>query len=260
MRDNNGKRPPAVVKEPSRRQFLVNSGFALGGVVVGGAIGALVGRKDTNETEKTPVTDNTETKPAAPANFNRALMFFTPEQFAIVNAATERIFPADENGAGASALGVAFFIDHQLAGDYGFNSREYMSPPFFQGEKVQGYQGRLKRREIYEIGIRELNNYSQTKLQKKFVELTPEEQDTVLKAFEADEPQITTISPSGFFRMLRANTLEGAYSDPLYGGNANMEGWRMRNYPGNQMSYAAIIEKPFVAMEPVSLQEHMSSH
>ena len=89
-------------------------------------------------------------------NYNLALMYFTQEQFRMVEAATERIFPADDNGPGAKDLGVAYFIDHQLSGDWGFNSREYMQPPFFKGEKVQGYQGRIRRREIFDIGLREL--------------------------------------------------------------------------------------------------------
>ncbi|MFC0328939.1 gluconate 2-dehydrogenase subunit 3 family protein [Paenibacillus sepulcri] len=251
--DNRKKPSDPDVREPSRRRFLVNTGFALGGVVVGGALGSLIPRK---------------AKPAAPANepappavnYNRALMFFNQEQFAIVDAATERIFPSDSNGPGARELGVAFFIDHQLAGEYGFNGREYMSPPFYTGEMVQGYQGRLKRREMYEIGLREMENYSQTKLSKSFAGLTGEEQDQVLKAFESDEVKLTTISASGFFKMMRGNTLEGAYSDPLYGGNTDKNGWRMRNYPGNQMSYTDLIEKEFTAIAPSSLQEHMAGH
>src|SRR5690606_19393893 len=100
-----------------------------------------------------------EQGPDAEARFTEALMFFTQEQFLITQAATERIFPADENGPGAKDLGVAFFIDHQLAGDWGFNARDYMQPPFYVGEKTQGYQGRLRRREIFEIGLREIQNY-----------------------------------------------------------------------------------------------------
>ncbi|MFC5650310.1 gluconate 2-dehydrogenase subunit 3 family protein [Paenibacillus solisilvae] len=253
---SNSNKQGGNVPEPSRRKFLVNTGFAIGGVVVGGALGSLIGRKSkTEEPAPTPTKE-----PAAAANYNRALMFFTNEQFSIVDAATERIFPSDANGPGARALGVAFFIDHQLAGDYGFNGREYMSPPFYAGEKVQGYQGRLKRKEIYEIALRELQNYSQVKYKENFSELPGEQQDEVLKAFESDEVQLTTVSPSGFFKMLRANTLEGAYSDPLYGGNADMKGWKLRDYPGNQMSYASIIDKPYTKIAPSSLQEHMKTH
>ncbi|MDQ0114812.1 gluconate 2-dehydrogenase subunit 3 family protein [Paenibacillus harenae] len=244
-----------TVDGSSRRRFLVNSGYALGGLVVGGALGTLIKPKTTEQTA--PNKTNGE-QAATPKNYNQALMFFTQEQFQIAESAMERIFPEDDTGPGATSLGVAFFLDHQLAGEWGFNSRDYMSPPFFAGEKEQGYQGRLKRREIFEIGLRELENYSQQQYQSRFVKLTPEQQDEVLKAFESDTVKLTTISAGSFFKMLRSSTLEGAYSDPLYGGNANMSGWKMRNYPGSQMSYLDAIDKDFTKIEPSSLQDHLA--
>lgn len=236
----------------TRRRFIRNTGFTVGGLAVGGVLGSLFSQKDQdnkNLAVKEPKT--------AAENFNQALMYFTPEQFGVIDAATERIFPEDDSGPGAKALGVAFFIDHQLAGEWGFNGREYMQPPFFRGEKVQGFQGRLKRRDIFDIAIREMQNHSQTVFKKNFTELSGEEQDQILKDFQEDKVNITTISPSGFFQMLRSATLEGAYSDPLYGGNRNMAGWKMRNYPGSQMAYANIIEKDFQKIDPQSLQNHM---
>ncbi|MDY0396197.1 gluconate 2-dehydrogenase subunit 3 family protein [Virgibacillus halophilus] len=185
-------------------------------------------------------------------------MFFSQDEFKTTEAAVERIFPKDDNGPGAIDLGVAYYIDHQLAGSYGFNSRDYMEPPFYHGEKEQGYQGRLKRREIFRIGLRELQNYAKQKHKKTFRELEAEQQDEVLSDFEKDKAKISTVSASGFFSMLRSVTLEGLYSDPLYGGNINMDGWRMRNYPGDQMNYINIIEKDFQKIEPQSLHDHMS--
>ncbi|SEO12913.1 gluconate 2-dehydrogenase subunit 3 family protein [Paenibacillus sp. OV219] len=255
-----------TIHSNSRRKFLKTTGYTIGTLVIGGALGSLIGcgkKEDTsNNNNATANTPSTSTGGATEEarNYNRALMFFTQEQFRIVENAAERIFPEDDSGPGAKSLGIAFFIDHQLAGDYGFNSRDYMSPPFYSGEKEQGYQGRLKRREIYEIGLRELDNYSNTKYQKGFASLAPEEMDAVLKDFESDTAKLTTISASSFFKTLRSNTLEGAYSDPLYGGNINMGGWRMRGYPGNQMSYAAAIDKGYSKLEPSSLQDHLAAH
>lgn len=238
-------------KSMSRRQFLIRSGYTLGGAVVGGVLGYLL--------PKEPPAGATQT-PAAPdqASFTDAMMFFTQEQFSITEAAVERIFPEDENGPGAKALGVAYFIDHQLASEWGFNARDYMQGPFFAGEKVQGYQGRLKRRDIFQIGLREIQNYSQTQYGKSFVNLTPEEQDAVLTAFQNDDVSLTTISASGFFSMLRSSTLEGIYSDPLYGGNRQMGGWIMRSYPGSQMSYTQIMDQPFAEIPPRSLRDHVA--
>ncbi|MEQ2525864.1 gluconate 2-dehydrogenase subunit 3 family protein [Robertmurraya yapensis] len=234
----------------TRRRFLKNSGIAIGGLAVGGALGSLIPFKD--KTDK----DGVKTEQKA-ENYNLALMFFTQQQFRMVEAATERIFPADDNGPGAKDLGVAYFIDHQLSGDWGFNAREYMQPPFFKGEKVQGYQGRLRRREIFDIGLRELQNHSLKKFEKNFIDLDEEQQIEVLTDFAEDKVQLTTISPSGFFNMMRTATLEGAYSDPLYSGNRNMDGWKMRNYPGSQMAYTDVIDQEFKVIAPKSLKDHL---
>ncbi|WP_343231065.1 gluconate 2-dehydrogenase subunit 3 family protein [Virgibacillus salarius] len=234
----------------SRRKFLRNSGFAVGGLAVGGVLGSVI---PWGTDEKEPQQAANETK-----NYNHALMNFNQVEFQTVEAATERIFPEDENGPGAQALGVAFYIDHQLAGSYGFNARDYMNPPFFHGEKTQGYQGRLKRREIFKIGIREMQNYSHSKYKKGFTDLTADEQDTVLADFADDKVNITTVSASGFFNLLRSMTLEGVYSDPLYGGNKDMQGWKLRDYPGDQMNYTQVIEsEEFQQIEPRSLRDHM---
>ncbi|WP_091174522.1 gluconate 2-dehydrogenase subunit 3 family protein [Paenibacillus sp. 1_12] len=242
-------------KEPdeSRRKFLKNSGYAVGGLVVGGVVGSLFRKTSNPAAPVTPVTPAPEA-----VNYNQALMYFNQEQFLITEAATERIFPGDDNGPGAKDLGVAYFIDHQLASEWGSNGREYMQGPFFAGEKTQGYQGRLKRKEVFDIALREMQNYSMQKYQKGFTSLAPEEQDAVLKAFETDEAKLTTISASGFFKTLFGSTMEGVYADPLYGGNNKMNGWKMKNFPGNQMSYTDIIEQDkFAKIAPVSLREHL---
>ncbi|ASK63739.1 dehydrogenase [Virgibacillus phasianinus] len=235
----------------SRRRFIKNSGYAVGGLAVGGVLGGVI-PWDTDEKKTNPQTKNNKT-----TNFTHALMNFSQNEFKMVEAASERIFPKDENGPGAKELGVAYYIDHQLAGSYGLNARDYMQPPFFHGEKVQGYQGRLRRKEIFRIALKEMQNYSQKKYKKSFANLSAEEQDAILTDFAEDKVNLMTVSPSGFFDLLRSMTLEGVYSDPLYSGNKDMDGWRMRNFPGNQMSYSDIITGDFKEIPPKSLREHM---
>lgn len=240
----------------SRRKFIRNSGIVAGSLVVGGIAGCdLTPGKNKNQNNRSQ--NASKNNQAKRKDYNHALMYFTQAEFRTIEAAVERIFPKDENGPGAKDLGVGYYIDHQLAGSWGFNARDYMQPPFFHGEKVQGYQGRLKRREIFRIALREMQNYSQKKYKKNFEDLSEDQQDTVLKDFETDKVRLSTISPSGFFDMLRSAVLEGVYSDPLYGGNKDMDGWRMRDYPGDQMSYSNIIEKGFQKIPPESLQDHM---
>ncbi|QTH45613.1 gluconate 2-dehydrogenase subunit 3 family protein [Cohnella sp. LGH] len=255
------KRQSKQPVDESRRKFLKYSGAALGGAVVGGVIGGLVGSNLNKSAKEAPAPQESEETPAArDQDYNHALMFFSQEQFQTTEAAAERIYPKDDNGPGAQELGVAFFIDHQMAGAYGFNAREYMAPPFYKAEASQGYQLTFKRRELLAFGLDALNEYSEQKHNKKFYKLSPEEQDAVLTAFEKDEVDLKDVPASAFFAMLRNLTIEGAYADPLYGGNRNMDGWRMRNYPGNQMSFTEEIEKEeFIKMEPLSLRDHLQT-
>ncbi|XID94769.1 gluconate 2-dehydrogenase subunit 3 family protein [Paenibacillaceae bacterium WGS1546] len=261
--ENEQSRP----KDESRRKFLKYSGTALGGVVVGGVIGGIIGvnaNKEKAEGPNPPASPGDAEAPgpsSAPPDrdYNRALMFFNQEQFRTAEAAAERIYPRDEAGPGAAELGAAYFIDHEMAGAYGFNAREYMSPPFYKAEATQGYQLTYRRRELMALGLDALNQYSVGRHERKFAELSPEEQDAVLTAFEKDEVDLQGVPASTFFSLLRNMTIEGVYADPLYGGNRNMEGWRMRNYPGNQMSYYNEIEKEeFVVIEPLSLHDHLA--
>ncbi|WP_027090959.1 gluconate 2-dehydrogenase subunit 3 family protein [Cohnella thermotolerans] len=260
--DNPGGKPNEPQDE-SRRRFLKYTGTAVGGLVVGGVVGGLIGANRKAGTGKTaPSPSPSGTPPAAEADrdYNQALMFFTQDQFQTAEAAAERIFPADDLGPGAKELGVAFFIDHQMASAYGTNARDYMSPPFHPGEAYQGYQLTFKRQELIALGLDALNEYSEDKYKKKFTKLAAEEQDAVLTAFEANEVELKGVPAATFFNMLRSLTLEGVYSDPLYGGNKNMGGWKMRNYPGNQMSYYDVIEKEgLVKLDPLSLHDHLTS-
>lgn len=264
MADENSNRKPNEPQDESRRRFLKYSGTALGGLVVGGVVGGLIGanNKGNKGGGAAPSPSASASPPAAESDrdYNQALMYFTQDQFQTAEAAAERLFPVDDLGPGAKELGVAFFIDHQMASAYGTNARDYMSPPFHIGEAYQGYQLTFKRQELVALGLQALDDYAQSKYQKKFTKLAPEEQDAVLTAFEANEVDLKGVPAATFFNMFRSLTMEGVYSDPLYGGNKNMGGWKMRNYPGNQMSYFDVIEKEgLVKLEPLSLHDHLTS-
>jgi gluconate 2-dehydrogenase gamma chain len=236
----------------SRRKFVKNSGYVAGGVVGGGLIGSLLGVNFKGSEQAT-------TTPAKEAKFNQALMYFTRQaDFKTLGDATERIFPKDDNGPGALELGVPYFIDHQLAGSYGNNDQEYMQGPFHSGTAYQGMQSPLKRNEIFMQGIRALDKESKSDFDDIFVNLEGEQQDKILQKFEDDKVKLKGIKSSEFFDLLRSATLAGAYSDPLYGGNEDMAGWKMKEYPGSQMSYIdKIEEEDFIKMKPSALYEHL---
>ena len=90
---------------------------------------------------------------------------------------------------------------------------------------------------------------------------TGEQQDEILTVFANGEVDMHGVTSDTFFRLLRAATLEGAYADPAYGGNKNMQGWLMKGFPGHQMSYLNNIEaEEFVEYEPSSLRSYTNHH
>ncbi|KMY53965.1 MULTISPECIES: gluconate 2-dehydrogenase subunit 3 family protein [Bacillaceae] len=240
----------------TRRRFIRNSSLVAGGAAIGGGlIGALIGTNLDNDGKVKTSHETGHNQQENSEASTRALIYFTDrEDFQVLSAATERIFPEDENGPGAIGLGVPYYIDHQLAGNYGNSTREYMQGPFFPGTETQGYQSPLKRNQVFNEGIRMLKETSQKNYNKKFDELDGEQQDEILSQFEQGKVPLRGTDSNVFFSLLRSAVLEGAYSDPVYGGNANMEGWKMKNFPGHQASYLSQIEaKEFKKIKPQSL-------
>lgn len=242
------KNSPILEKRTSRRSFIKNSGMTVGGLVLGGAIGSLVAGKN----ETTAKTEGIGSTHAA-IDYSETRQFFVRQKdFDAMAAATEVIYPEDENGPGAIALGVPYFIDKQLASPWGINTDDYRKGPFKAGDTP------LNKGEIVLQGARKLNEVSEKQYDGAlFKDLTEEQKITVLTSFQAGEVEMELVSSAAFFGLLRTLTLQGCFADPLYGGNKNMAGWKMKEFPGAQMSYTAYVEKEeFVLIEPVSLGGH----
>ncbi|MGD0963791.1 MAG: gluconate 2-dehydrogenase subunit 3 family protein [Candidatus Acidiferrales bacterium] len=174
------------------------------------------------------------------------LRFFTQAEALTVAAATARIFPSDESGPGANEAGVVIFIDRQLAGPRGRDARRYTQGPFEEtgAPPEVGYQGKATLSEIYREGLKTLDGFDQ---------LSPAEQDQKLKEIE----------DTHFFSVLRKNTIEGMFSDPLHGGNIDMVGWQLIGFPGPQMSWAAEVNKhsgEAFRPQPMSLRDVLPGH
>ncbi|MGB3259657.1 gluconate 2-dehydrogenase subunit 3 family protein [Paenisporosarcina sp.] len=240
-------------KNFSRRDFLKTSGVATGALIGGSLLGGLIGYNANNS--KTSPKDTKSGEHKQEAALNKGRMFFTNDrEFQVLANATERIFPKDDLGPGAIDLGVPYFIDNQLAGQYGSNSKEYMQGPFASGAPTQGYQSNLTRAEIFKQGVAKLETEAQTRFKNGFSKIEAEQMDEILTAFQKDEVPMKGVSSAFFFRLLRAATLEGAYADPIYNGNNNMDGWRMKGFPGHQAAYINVIESDeFQKIEPKSI-------
>jgi gluconate 2-dehydrogenase gamma chain len=144
-----------------------------------------------------------------------ALIFFSPYQAAVVEAATARIIPGDANDPGAREAGVVHYIDGALAGAYA------------------EHQG------VYRHGISAMDSYAERKFRKNFLELTEVQQDQVLRDMEQGKAAgFTHPSALEFFTLLHQHTIEGMFSDPVYGGNKGAAGWKLIGFPGAQYAYS----------------------
>jgi gluconate 2-dehydrogenase gamma chain len=252
-------------KSFSRRNFLKMSGMATGSLVAGTYLGTLFKDEESVETqstdEGTASEESSGEEAAEPEDHTRALKFFhLQDQFDTIQAAAERIFPSDDNGPGAAELGVAFFIDHELAGGYGLNSKEYRKGPFKPDSATpfQGPQYAMNRREVFLEGIRALDNEAKNNDVDFFHELEDDQQDKILEAMEAGDVDMVGIPSSYFFEQLRLATMSGTYADPLYRGNKDMAGWEMKGFPGAYMTYKEEIEsEDFIEKDPQAMSSHL---
>lgn len=240
-------------QETSRREFLKNSGYAAGGLVGGGLIVGLLNNSVFKSEETAAPSDGESDK-----RYDETRMFFTRlEDFRVLEQATERVFPEDENGPGAIALGVPYFIDKQLAGDWGSNKKDYMHGPMQEVEGIATYQTLMDRGQVFIEGLRKINSESEERHNEAFYDIEGEQQDAILQALEDGEIELEGVRSSTFFNLLLQMTNEGAYADPLYGGNKDMQGWKMREFPGVRAGFTDLIDsEDFQVLEPTSLKDY----
>lgn len=227
-----------------RREF----GKILGAAGVGQALGA--------STEKTASPLQEMAAEGARAHVV-AHTFFTSEEAAFVEAAVDRLIPSDDLGPGAREAGVTIFIDRQLSGAYGTAGKWYMQGPFGESVPEQGYQRPLTPQELYRVCIAELNALCRSRHDERFDLLSSEQQEGILQEMERGTLPLGDVPIAEFFSMLLANTMEGFFSDPMYGGNRDKVGWRLVGFPGVGGSYRNRIERygePY-DVEPVSIED-----
>src|SRR5205085_2631330 len=92
---------------------------------------------------------------------------------------------------------------------------------------------------------------------KAFAQLTAQEQDAVLHDIEKSDRDLGGVPGRVFFDSLLAMTIEGYFSDPVYGGNRDMAAWRMIGFPGAHANYYNLVDQHNVAFvrAPMSLAE-----
>jgi gluconate 2-dehydrogenase gamma chain len=223
----------------SRRRLLtagvtVGSAAALGGTAEGRSI--IGGVPWDPDLSAVPL-------PAAPGAVEPSA-FLTAQERAFIDAAVARLIPADDLGPGAKEAGVTNFIDRQLAGAFGQAQTWYMQGPWGEGTANQGSQSRLTPAQMYRAAIKAIDAHCRQAFgNKAFTELSVDDQDKVLTGLEKGEMDLQGVKAEGFFAALLQNTVEGFFSDPIYGGNRDMVGWKLIGFPGARYDYRDYVGK-----------------
>ncbi len=147
-----------------------------------------------------------------------APLVLTPELNALLDAFADRIIPPDGNGPGAAASGVSRYINRSLAE---WNQTDV---PLLSG------------------GLLALDAAAQRLHGLPFGMASAEQQDELLMAMEAGQLAGFDNAQAVFNRLYRL-VLEGMFSDPFYGGNANYAGWDLIGYPGAVLGSTADMQK-----------------
>ena len=165
-------------------------------------------------------------------------VFFNDAEWAFVNAAVDRLIPADAHGPGGVEAGVPVFIDRQLDMPYGHGAYFYMQGPFnTDAPPTLGYQLQYTPRELYRLGIAAADSACKQANGRVFSDLPNPDQERFLTSLEKGNIALQGPPGATFFAQLLANTREGYFADPMYGGNRGMGGWKMIGFPGARADF-----------------------
>jgi gluconate 2-dehydrogenase gamma chain len=200
-----------------------------------------------------PASDTSVPKPT--------YIFFNADEALFIEAACERLIPADESGPGALGAWVPNYLDKQLGGAWGAGERLYRSGPWAAGTPSQGYQLPFTPAELFHASLRAIIRDLKSQ-RASFHEMSGDAQDAYLKSLESGAHDLDGVPSAEFFDMLLKMTVEGFFSDPVYGGNRDMVAWRMIGFPGAYADYYEAIDLHGVKFvrEPMSLAEDGKGH
>src|SRR3954447_24135390 len=146
-RESEGVDETGEFRRMTRLRLLRDGAVSAAGVAAGGAIASAGMAADSPKDAPPP-----------------ALKFLTKWEFTLVTAMAETIWPTDDLGPGARALGVGYYIDGQLAAGWGQGARFYLNGPFFTpADSGHGFQIPLTPSAIYRAFLPSIDQYARTK-------------------------------------------------------------------------------------------------
>lgn len=224
------------------------------------ATGVTIGRSNSAELHGYPsnMAVSPEFLPRPTMQGGKMHVFTDNDALRTVTAIFDRLIPADEFGPSASEAGCIVFLDSQLADRYGQGVQLYREGPKLPGadELSQEPQFIATPRERYETGLKALDAYAQKTDGAAFADLHPSRQDEILKGMEDGSISLDKdINTKAFFELMLQNVREGYFSDPIYGGNKGMAGWKLIGFPGARYDYRLYVDRvgQKIDITPVSL-------
>lgn len=184
-------------------------------------------------------------------------LFFNPAEASFLEAALARLIPSDPQLPGALDANVHNFIDKQLSGAWGAGERLFLGGPWKPSRPGLGYQLPFTPAELFHTAIAAINAQFSAR-QTTFAALPPDQQDAYLRELEDGKHDLAGIPSEVFFKEFLELTMEGFFSDPVYGGNKDLVVWKMIGFPGAYADYYDLVDKHGISVDrpPVSLAQH----
>jgi gluconate 2-dehydrogenase gamma chain len=206
-----------------------------------------------------PSTASNVSSPETGSPQQTTYLFFNNEEAAFIESAVARLIPKDAQWGGAFEAGVPNYIDMQMAGAWGAGERLYRSGPWLAGTPSQGYQLPFTPAELFRTALTAINK---SLAQTPFAQMSAEQQDNYLASLEKGGTDLGGVPAEVFFAQLLESTVEGFFSDPVYGGNRNMIAWRMIGFPGAYASYYDLVDQHGIKLDrpPMSLAQDVHGH
>jgi len=164
-----------------------------------------------------------------------AYFFFAAAEARFIEAACERLIPADASGPGALDARVAEYMDRQLAGPWGAGAQPYRSGPWQPGTPAHVPPRSFQPAQLFRTALSAIRRDLARRgcaSEVDFGELSAGVQDAYLRFLEAGEADLDGVPSALFFRLLLAMTVEGFFSDPRHGISRDRVHWRVHGFPG----------------------------